>query len=275
VTKVIGPSIYVPVHSELKIPKRCREEREIMNLDSTRTVRELAVEIPNATRTFEKLGIDYCCGGAKPLREACAHAGISVDDALQALEQGSSFLQAPQTAVPDFTVGTLAELIEHIVAKHHGFVKQELPRIHQLLKKVTSVHGKNHAELGKIQQTFDAMSAELISHMMKEEHILFPYVVALEKAVASGQPAPRAAFGTVSNPVHMMELEHDSAAAALKEIAALSGNYTAPDDACFSYKTVYSALQEFETDLHQHVHLENNILFPRAIELEQRPRGDQ
>jgi regulator of cell morphogenesis and NO signaling len=246
-----------------------------MSIDATRTVRELAVELPNATRIFEKLGIDYCCGGMKPLREACAHVGISVDDALHALEQGSNFLQAQQHATPDFTIGTLAELIEYIVATHHGFVKQELPRIHQLLKKVTSVHGANHAELVEIQQAFEAMAAELISHMMKEEHVLFPYIVALERAMNSGQPAPRPAFGTVSNPVHMMELEHDSTGAALKQISALSGNYTAPHDACFSYKTLYAALREFEADLHQHVHLENNILFPRAIELERAARREE
>src|SRR5579872_288798 len=112
------------------------------------------------------------------------------------------------------------------------------------------------------------MSAELISHMMKEEHILFPHIVALEEAISSGRPKPKPVFGTVSNPVHMMELEHDSAGAALKLISTLSANYTAPEDGCFSYKTLYAALKDFETDLHQHVHLENNILFPRAIKLE-------
>lgn len=240
-----------------------------MNLDATRTVRELAVEIPNATRTFEKLGIDYCCGGGKSLRDACTQAHVSLDDALRALEQGSSSWQEAQSPAPNFSAGSLADLIEHILNKHHGFVRQELPRIQQLLKKVTAVHGGNHAELGKIYGIFQGVAAELESHMMKEEQILFPYIVTLEKAASSGRPLPRPPFGSVSNPVHMMELEHDSAGAALKEISDLSGNYTAPDDACFSYKTVYSALKEFEADLHQHVHLENNILFPRAIELEQ------
>src|SRR5215471_14072832 len=136
-----------------------------MNLDDTRTVRELAIEIPNATRTFEKLGIDYCCGGAKSLRDACAHARILLDDVLRALEQGSGDRQVAQAEVLDFTTGSLGALIEHILASHHGYVKQELPRIHQLLNKVVSVHGKNHAELGEIQQTFQKMSAELISHM--------------------------------------------------------------------------------------------------------------
>jgi regulator of cell morphogenesis and NO signaling len=239
-----------------------------MNLDATRTVRELATEIPNATRTFEKLGIEYCCGGTRSLRDACAHAHISVDDVLHALEQGSSDRQASGAELPDFKAGSLGDLIAHILTAHHGYVKQELPRIHQLLSKVVSVHGKNHPELGKIQQTFQMMSTELISHMMKEEHVLFPYIVRLQQTVRAGQAVPRPVFGSVSNPVRMMELEHNSAGAALKEICALSGNHTAPDDACFSYRTLYAALKEFETDLHQHVHLENNILFPRAIELE-------
>lgn len=239
-----------------------------MNLDATRTVRELAIEIPNATRTFEKLGIDYCCGGSRSLSDACANAHVPVEDVLGALEQGVSFGPARAAAQPDFAAGSLGALIEHILTKHHVYVKQELPRLHQLLNKVVSVHGKNHPELGKIQQSFEGMSAELTSHMMKEEHILFPYIVALEDAVIHGRPQPRSAFGTVSNPVHMMELEHDSAGAALKEISALSADYTPPEDACFSYRTLYTALQEFETDLHQHIHLENNILFPRAIAME-------
>ena len=239
-----------------------------MNLSATRTVRELAIEIPNATRTFEKLGIDYCCGGGKSLSDACLRAHVPVDDVLRALEQGGSFTPATAASQPDFTNGALGSLIEHIVTTHHVYVKQGIPRLQQLLHKVVSVHGKSHPELGKIQQTFQPMAAELTSHMMKEEHILFPHIVALENAVNSGRPKPVPVFGTVSNPVHMMELEHDSAGAALKSISELSGNYTPPEEACFSYKTLFTALKEFESDLHQHVHLENNILFPRAIAME-------
>ena len=239
-----------------------------MNLSPTSTVRELATEIPNATRTFEKLGIDYCCGGSKSLRDACAHAHVSVDDVLIALEQGSTFKQTAEAGRADFGNGSLGVLIEHIITTHHAYVKQELPRIQQLLNKVVSVHGKTHPELSSIRETFQGMSAELNSHMMKEEHILFPHIVALESAVSTGRPRPQPAFGTVSNPVHMMELEHESAGAALKEIGALTSNYTPPEEACFSYRTLFAALKEFEEDLHQHVHLENNILFPRAIAME-------
>ncbi|MGZ4830237.1 MAG: DUF542 domain-containing protein, partial [Candidatus Angelobacter sp.] len=119
-----------------------------MNLNATRTVRDLAIEIPNATRTFEKLGIDYCCGGSKSLSDACVHANVSVENVLRALEQVGDFVPAPKTSLPDFTTGKLGDLIEHILATHHAYVKQELPRLHQLLNKVVSVHGKTHPELG-------------------------------------------------------------------------------------------------------------------------------
>jgi regulator of cell morphogenesis and NO signaling len=237
-----------------------------MNLDANRTVRELAIEIPNATRAFEKLGIDYCCGGSQTLSDACLRAKVPLEKVVHALQEEGN--PQPEKDLLDFNHGVLAELIEHILATHHTYVKKELPRLQQLLKKVVSVHGANHPELGQIQQIFHVMAAELNSHMMKEERILFPHIIALEDAVRNGKPMPRPAFGTVSNPVHMMELEHDAAGAALKEINKLSSNYTPPADGCFSYNTLYSALKEFEADLHQHVHLENNILFPRSIQME-------
>lgn len=239
-----------------------------MSVNAARTVREIATELPHATRTFEKLGIDYCCGGSRSLSDACVDARVPVEDVLQALEQDINSGPATGAVLPDFATGRLADLVEHILATHHAYVKQELPRLHQLLTKVVAVHGSAHPELAEIQQTFRQMSDELVSHMMKEEHILFPHIVALESAVSMGRPRPRPAFGSVSSPVHMMELEHESAGAALKSISTLSANYTPPESACFSYKTLYSALQQFEADLHQHVHLENNILFPRAIALE-------
>jgi regulator of cell morphogenesis and NO signaling len=244
-----------------------------MNLEATRTVRELAIEIPNATRTFEKLGIDYCCGGSRSLRDACTQAHVALEDVLSELEQGGVFKTAEKSQGQEIASGTLTQLVEHIVGTHHVYVKQELPRIQQLLKKVVAVHGAAHPELGRIQQVFQEMSAELTSHMMKEEHILFPYIAALENAVSNRRPQPRPPFGSVSNPVHMMELEHDSAGAALKEISTLSSSYEPPEGACFSYRTLYTALKEFETDLHQHIHLENNILFPRAIAMESGAEG--
>src|SRR5262249_33383327 len=136
-------------------------------------------------------------------------------------------------------------------------------------------HGKVHTELERIREVFQGMSAELTSHMMKEERILFPYIVAMETAVSKGQPKPRPAFGTVRNPIHMMALEHDSAGAAIKEIRDLSSIYEPPQGACFSYRTLYTTLKEVESDLPQHVHLENNILFPRAIAMEHGGEGSE
>ena len=240
-----------------------------MALSSTQTVRQLATEIPNATRVFEKLGIDYCCGGGKSLEAACAQVKIPVTEVLRTLEQGS--VPGEAAATPDFSQASLDELVSYIVSRHHGYVKQEIPRLEKLLSKVVSVHGRNHAELVAIQGVFAALAAELTSHMMKEEMVLFPYVTQMEQALESGKRAPRAPFGTVGNPVHMMEMEHEDAGNALKELRSLTSDYTPPPDACFSYNTLFAALKEFETDLHQHIHLENNILFPRAVALEQQP----
>ncbi len=241
-----------------------------MNLDATRTVRDLATEIPNATRIFEKFGIDYCCGGGKPLQDACLQANIPVDDVLRSLEGEKAAGAEAAPSDRDFKNAQLTELIAHILTTHHGYVKQEIPRLKQLLFKVVAVHCANHPELAAVQRTFNELADELTGHMMKEEMVLFPYIEKLEQATSAGKPAPLAPFGSISNPVRMMEMEHESAGRALEEIRTLTSAYTPPEGACFSYKTLYSALKDFEADLHQHVHLENNILFPRAIVLEGR-----
>jgi len=239
-----------------------------MHLDATRTVRELATEIPNATRIFEKFGIDYCCGGGKPLQDACRQAKIPVDEVLRSLQAENSASTETVLSDPDFKNTRLADLIAHILSRHHGYVKQEIPRLKQLFFKVVAVHCAAHPELGAAQRTFASLADELTAHMMKEEMVLFPYIEKLEQTRSAGQRAPLAPFGSVRNPVHMMELEHESAGKALDEIRTLTSAYTPPEGACFSYRTLYSALKEFEADLHTHVHLENNILFPRATALE-------
>jgi regulator of cell morphogenesis and NO signaling len=238
------------------------ERTESMPITCSKTVRELAVEVPNATRVFEKLGIDYCCGGHKPLDEACEAAGVSVDQVLLALEQGGVATQ-PESA-RDWRSAPLAELVDHIISKHHTYVKSELPRLQALIAKVVGVHGKNHPELASVQTAFGELAGELTAHMMKEELILFPYI----KKVSSGATTGPSCFGSVQNPIRMMMFEHDQAGTKLRDMREATRNYTLPPDACFSYGTLFSALQEFETDLHQHIHLENNILFPRTISLE-------
>jgi regulator of cell morphogenesis and NO signaling len=162
----------------------------------------------------------------------------------------------------------LADLIQHIVIQHHGFAREELTRLQPLLEKVLAKYGHKHPELEEIQMLFHGLVQELTMHMLKEEHMLFPYIEQLEGAAnTSWRPAPPT-FGTVQIPVRMMMLEHDSAGQALKRIRRLSDGFTAPVEACMSFKAIYEGFREFEADLHRHIHLENNILFPRAVELE-------
>jgi len=237
-----------------------------MKVSGTKTVRDLAVEIPNATRVLEKYGIDYCCGGKRSLEEACSAAKLPVEDVVKALETAAS----AATAGSVLPSGSLAELMSHIVKTHHKFTREEIARLKALLEKVCSVHGENHPELLVIRDTFFGLAQELTMHMMKEENVLFPYIVRMEGAVVKNDPVAPAPFGTVQNPVRMMMQEHDGAGEALRQIREASLDFSAPKDACISYQTLYQALPAFETDLHQHIHLENNILFPRAVEMEDR-----
>jgi len=237
-----------------------------MTIATTKTIGEIAAEMPNATREFEKLGIDYCCGGNRTLGEACAEAKISVDEALDRLEK--SLTATTPDSSKDWQNQPLADLIGHITSTHHVFVREECPRIEVLATKVVGVHGKNHPELLQVQETFTSLAEELGVHLMKEEQILFPYVIRLEESFVSGEPSPPAMFGTVVNPIRMMMQEHDGAGEALRTLRTITKDYSAPEDACISYRTFYEALKGFEADLHQHIHLENNILFPRAVAME-------
>jgi regulator of cell morphogenesis and NO signaling len=239
----------------------------MMILSSEKTVRDLALEMPQATRVLERLKIDYCCGGDKPLGEACATAGIEVTNLERMLEEAGQ-AEAQGNGSLDFQQATLSELIGHILDKHHVYTKSEMARLEPLIDKVIAAHGENHAELSVIGEVFQRLCADLKPHMFKEEQILFPYILEMEKASEQNRPAPFAPFGTVDNPVRMMMMEHEIVGEILRELRALSSNYTVPADGCISYQTLYQALEAFEQDLHQHIHLENNILFPRAIELE-------
>jgi len=237
-----------------------------MSASASKTVRELAVEIPNATRVFEKFGIDYCCGGKKPLDEACSAANLLVDEVLKALEAAAEPASQPEYDLPS---GSLAELIDHIVKTHHKFTREEIARLQALLQKVCSVHGENHPELLAIRETFTGLAQELTLHLMKEENVLFPYIIRMEEAVLQKDPVLPPPFGTVQNPIRMMTQEHDGAGEALRSMRQASREFRPPEDACISYRTLYEALEGFEADLHQHIHLENNILFPRAVGMEE------
>lgn len=238
-----------------------------MSVATDKTVRELVQEFPSATRVFEKFGIDYCCGGKRPLLEACNAAKLSVNEVLDSLEtaQRASF-NSPKAL--DWPGAPLADLVAHIVNTHHKYTREEISRLGPLLAKVCSVHGKNHPELNNVRAVFHGLAQELTMHMMKEEKMLFPYIVRMEEAIIQKEPIVPSPFGSVQNPVSMMEHEHDDAGEALRALREMTGGYTVPPDGCISYQTLFQALADFEADLHQHIHLENNILFPRAIAME-------
>ncbi|HET7441605.1 MAG TPA: iron-sulfur cluster repair di-iron protein [Terriglobales bacterium] len=238
-----------------------------MNVDTTQTVREMALNIPAATRVFEKLGIDYCCGGNKSLEQACGEAHLEIQRVLDSLETAANTAETRQSGEA-YQVQPLAELIDHIKSTHHKYTREEIARLGPLFDKVCNVHGPKHPELLEMRHDFRALAQELTTHMMKEEMVLFPYIERMEEAVVAGEPILPAPFGTVSNPVAMMIHEHDTAGNLLRNLRARSDGYQPPENACVSYKTLFSALEEFERDLHLHIHLENNILFPRAIAME-------
>ena len=237
-----------------------------MTINSGMTVRDLVIQMPQATRIFSKFKIDYCCGGNRPLIEACATAGVNLQEIERMLAQTNG---AKEDDVVDFNQMRLPSLIDHIIARHHICTRNEMVRLTALLAKVVSVHGDNHPELRQVSSLFERLCADLTPHMFKEEQILFPYIVKLEHAVVHKWGVPFARFRKVNYPVGMMTVEHETAGQILREIRKATSDYLVPADVCISYQTLYQALEAFEHDLHQHIHLENNILFPRAIELEE------
>jgi len=237
-----------------------------MKPDLNQTVRAIAIEHPGTVRAFESLGIDYCCGGKRGLQEACERAGVPVERALDLL---AAVQENPPADVANWGGATTHELIGEIVGRHHSYVRSETPGLLTMLQKVVSRHGQDHPELASIQSLFGALTEELSAHMLKEENILFPYLEQMESSAARGTTPPPAVFGSVEMPISRMLADHEDAGELLAQMRALSSEYQAPDSACPTYRGLYHGLEEFERDLHHHVHLENNILFPRALHLEQ------
>lgn len=234
-----------------------------MTSETQQTVREIAIQNPATVRVFEILGIDYCCGGRRPLQEACDLANVPVEKAL-AMLVATGVDESP--AEESWTSLPMRALTAHIVTEHHGFVRAETHRLSALAEKVVSRHGANHPELVSIQETFRALTDELFTHMMKEEQILFPFIENME----AGSSLSGSCFGSVEFPISRMVAEHEDAGALTAQIRALSNNFQTPQGACPSYRGLYQGLSDFERDLHRHIHLENNILFPRAVEAEKR-----
>ena len=232
---------------------------------ATQTVREIAQAQPSSVRVFEQFGIEYCCGGRKPLAEACATKDLDVDAVIAALEAAS---RNENAKAKDWAKEPLRKLAEHIVRTHHAFCKDELPRLSGLAAKVVNAHAGRNPELALIQARLAHLAEELTDHLAEEEIVVFPMIAKLEEKKASGTTGEAESPTSIGNPLAMLIEEHDNAGVLLAEIRSLSCDFIAPEYACSTYHAFYDGLREFERDLHRHVHLENNILFPRTIALE-------
>ena len=228
------------------------------------TLGEIAVKDLRKAQIFKKYGLDFCCGGKKTVRQACAEKGLDVTKVEYELQQADKNFATKPLPYNDWSIDFLAD---YIVNTHHSYVQKTLPDIVTYATKVASVHGNLHPELLTIQKLVDEINTELSAHLVAEETVLFPSIKELVASKKSAKPSP---FGTVDYIINTMELEHETVGENLEKIRALSNNYTLPQDACASYGLLYRLLDEFEDDLHTHIHLENNILFPKALALEKK-----
>jgi len=232
---------------------------------ATRTVGEVVAADFRAAAVFEQFGIDFCCSGRRSLGDACRAAAADPATVAQALDA----LPPATDTDDDASRWPIPRLIDFIVSTHHGYVRAAMPDITRHLTRLVEVHGVRHPELARVAIYFDQVAADLGQHMVKEEQILFPYVRDLAEA-GDSCGRTQSPFGTVANPIQMMEREHQDVGDALRLIRELTRGYAAPEDGCTTYAVTMAELQQFERDLHRHVHLENNVLFPEALKLERR-----
>ncbi len=237
-------------------------------LDKTalKQIGEFVAEDYRTAAIFSKYKIDFCCNGNRTLEEACSKKGIDANALVNELD---SILNESTNQSIDYKSWPLDLLIDYIEKKHHRYVEEKIPVIRQFLDKLCRVHGERHPELFKINELFTASGGELAAHMKKEELILFPFIKKMVQAKIENQEIPSPPFSKVENPIEMMKHEHDNEGQRFREIEQLTNNYNPPADACNTYQVTFAMLKEFEQDLHLHIHLENNILFPQALQLEQ------
>jgi regulator of cell morphogenesis and NO signaling len=235
-----------------------------MNEIMTKSLAQIVSNNHRAASVFEKYHLDFCCKGKRTLLQACMEKDLKIEEVVAELK--STEQKNSDQVTINYDTLSPAQLSEYIVMTHHSYVKKEMPQILSYLQKVVSKHGERHPEMLKVLELFTAVHEEMELHMQKEEQILFPRIVEMEKWVAEGTEI-RINHTYLQAPINMMEQEHDHAGAVLAEINKLTSNYNPPADACTTFKLSFAALQAFEMDLHQHVHLENNILFPKALQL--------
>lgn len=228
------------------------------------TVGELVAEDYRRAGVFSKYGIDFCCGGKRSLQEACRRKNVSSEVLITEL---TKLDEKTETSDERFNEWEPDVLAEYIVKTHHRYVREKIPEISTYSGKVARVHGDRHPEVIEIATIFNRLAEELSSHLEKEENILFPYIRHMVLAKINGTHPNQPFFGTVENPIQMMEKEHDDAGREMARIEELSNAYNAPDDACTTFRILYQNLNAFDEDLHKHIHLENNILFPKVLQL--------
>lgn len=231
-------------------------------LSAETTVGTLVAQRLGRARVFEQFGIDFCCGGKRHLQAACAAKGVPIAQVLEALQASDA---EPGNACDPSAMG-MSELADHIVEKHHGYLRRELPRLSAMLEKVIAVHGERHADLRECGAVFAGLRREMEDHMLKEEQVLFPMIRQLELS----KIRPSFQCGSVENPIRAMEHEHEDAGQSLATLRRLTHGYVPPVDACTTYRVLLDGLAELERDMHLHVHKENSVLFPRAIAAEAR-----
>ncbi|MFD2512511.1 iron-sulfur cluster repair di-iron protein [Pontibacter locisalis] len=247
-----GPEVW-----EVKISKLTPEEGE--------TVGELVAKDYRKAQVFKKYGIDFCCGGKKSVKQACEEKGVNPDQLEQELLATEKAEKGREADFDKWSPSFLADYIENM---HHTYVRDAIPAIYEYTAKIARVHGSRHPELLEVAKHFTNIANELEAHMPKEERVLFPYIKQLEEARKNNVKLEKPAFGSIQNPINMMEMEHEHAGNELEAIRELTNNYILPADACATYTVAFKKLQEFEDDLFRHIHLENNVLFPKALELE-------
>ncbi len=232
-----------------------------MDISTGKIIGQLVAEDYRTASVFKSYGIDFCCNGNRTIGEACTSKNIEPNALIEALSQAT---KETSTSTEDFRSWDMDLLADYIEKKHHRYVEKKIPELQAYLSKLVKVHGDRHPELIQIEQLFMESAHGLAAHMKKEELILFPYVRKMQGQSSVHKPH----FGTVQNPIQMMMHEHDTEGRRFREMATLTNNYNPPPDACTTYRVAFAMLKEFEEDLHRHIHLENNILFPKAIEAE-------
>ena len=235
-----------------------------MNITENDIVGELVAKDYRMASVFKSVGVDFCCRGNRSIQEVSAHNKIEAEKLIEKLNAAMT----TETGATDYDAWPLDLLADYIEKKHHRYVEEKITEIKPYLAKVTKVHGGEHPELKKIQELFLASAGELTAHMKKEELVLFPFIRKMVKAKQEGETIESPHFGTVGNPIAMMKEEHDNEGVRFREIAELSNNYTMPSDGCNTYRVTFALIKEFEEDLHLHIHLENNVLFHKAIGME-------